>query len=791
VWVGPAFRLAACAIPVQIAMELSLHRVELMQGQAMAKGTLRVLPVGKKKGQKVAVGDDSGVLTVFYMKKGEVHVEWKSQPLGREITTVVMQAGKDKLFAGCGQSIHGYSRKGKEFVKIKTNLTETINHLFVDENMIWTGCEYIMNIYDQCKDFGFVMVKDKINDLTCAPIASGDMLSAVVACQDKFVRVYEVEKCFHEFSVEGPATSLGFYGENPAERELRKQAESNVNMLYGTETGVVGLCKVNASAIHRIVNIADRQQRPGMSGPGAGTRRARVSALHTADIVKSGALDILVGREDGNLEVWSLGASGGVSPSSARLEQVPPTLTYEMCLQESIQALGSGNITAGEHNEIVLTTYGGKVLGFTPSHAARDPTGSEMAHLEDAAASSGATSMLSSIVSSKKKFMSQAEENTVKLERDRRHKALEAEVEKLKRDLEKEKVQYQKLSGEQIAMQTTTKVTHRFNLNSEEACYVLTVDSQAPLELISLRADVEVDLLDHEGTGAILSRSKGDPVNPLLATYRMQEPGSRFQIRLRTVEGLHGTISCFALPQTSPKTAHLINLAVKPLSLHEKISDTPQEVPMSELKLSGPFTVSDMHQWLALCVNELPSRPTHDEMSIAYRSTFVGTLLLGRYQKGFASFKSDSITTISVLKDLITKEATARKIQVAINVDVKDETFPRFLELVHPKLAFQHALTQQVRMVEPLREVQLQEGETRFLAPELQMVLQRSTEIQQQFELQPQRLAFLHNIVIAAYRHKWRLRGYQSVEHRVKDLTKLLEAYNMEQIVAFFDEPID
>lgn len=344
---------------------------------------------------------------------------------------------------------------------------------------------------------------------------------------------------------------------------------------------------------------------------------------------------------------------------------------------------------------------------------------------------------------------------------------------------------------EQIAVQTTTKVSHRFNLNSEEACYTLTFESQTPLELISLRADVEVDLLDHDGTVAILSRSRGDPTNPLLATYRMQEPGSRFQIRLRTLEGLSGTISGFVMPATAPKTAHLVTLAVKPLSLHEKIAETPSDVPLNELRLVGPFTLIDMHTWLALCVNELPSRPTDDEMIVAYKSTFVGTVLYGRYSKGFATFRSDSITTISVLKEMISREATGRKINLYINVEVKDETFPRFLELIHPKLTYQHSLTQQARLVEPLREVQLQEGETNFLAPELQMVLQHATEIQQQFELQPQRLAFLHNIVIQAYQHKWRLRGHQSVEHRIKDLQKLLEAYNMDQIAAFFDEPVD
>merc|ERR1719433_1865167 len=166
-------------------------------------------------------------------------------------------------------------------------------------------------------------------------------------------------------------------------------------------------------------------------------------------------------------------------------------------------------------------------------------------------------------------------------------------------------------------------------------------------------------------------------------------------------------------------------------------------------------------------------------------------MLYARYSKGSAVFRSDSITTISVLKDLISREATARKINLSINVDVKDETFPRFLELIHPKLSFQHSLTQQVRMVDPLREVQLQEGETQFLAPELQMVLQHAAEIQQQFELQPQRLAFLHNIVLSAYRHKWRLRGHQSVEHRIKHLQNLLESYSIEQVTAFFEEPID
>ena len=69
----------------------------------------------------------------------------------------------------CGQQIRAYTRKGKEFLKIKTNLSETIQSLFVDETTIWTCGEFILNIYEgvstSVKDAGFVMCPDRVHDL--------------------------------------------------------------------------------------------------------------------------------------------------------------------------------------------------------------------------------------------------------------------------------------------------------------------------------------------------------------------------------------------------------------------------------------------------------------------------------------------------------------------------------------------------------------------------------------------------------------------------------------------------
>eukprot|EP00403_Amphidinium_massartii_P019347 CAMPEP_0178415332 /NCGR_PEP_ID=MMETSP0689_2-20121128/23496_1 /TAXON_ID=160604 /ORGANISM="Amphidinium massartii, Strain CS-259" /LENGTH=740 /DNA_ID=CAMNT_0020036647 /DNA_START=123 /DNA_END=2345 /DNA_ORIENTATION=- len=740
------------------------------------------MPSSKKKQLKVCVGDDTGVLTCFEMKRGEARIEWKSDKLGREISSVVLQMNKDKAFCGCGQSIHGFTRKGKEFVMIKSKNAEVIQHIFVEDNMIWTGGEYSLNIYDDCNDAGFVMVKDRINAILCAPVAPGDNLSSVLACQDRSLRVYAGEQLYHEMSVEGAATALKYYSPMP-DRSVSRRVNEPLQLMYGTEQGHASLFMLTQSTMQHSMNITDRLGRAGTGGDGgsAASRRSRITAMHATDFMESGVRDVILAREDGSLEVWTMG-DALPNGASKRQEAIPPSKSFEENVGECIQAVDAGNIVGGDFNDIVLSTFGGKIVGYSPDIAAKDPTGADMARQEI---------QQEMKTTNKSGPLTAAEENVKKIERERRYRTLENEVRVLKERIEEEKQKYGKLSTENIAVQSTTKVSHRFNLDVEQASYILVLESQAPLEMISLCADVDVDLLDHEGTSAILSRSKGDGANPLLATYRMQDPGRRFQIRLRTVEGLQGQLSCFVLPQTNPKTAHLISLQIKPLSLHEKIPEVPADIPMSELRLSGPFTVMDMHTWLGICVNELPSRPTEDEMVIAYKSTFVGTCLYVKYGKGYATFRSDSITTISVLKDTISREATARKIQLSINVDVKDETFPRFLELIHPKLAFQHSLTQQVRLVEPLREVQLQETDVKFLSMELQMILEHASEIQTQYELQPARLAFLHNILMAAFKHKWRLKGHLNVDHKLKELQKLLENYDIERVTAFFGEPID
>lgn len=55
-------------------MELSFSRNDLIQVGTQTRKTMKLLPASKGKSQKVVVADQSGVISCFSVKKGEVVV---------------------------------------------------------------------------------------------------------------------------------------------------------------------------------------------------------------------------------------------------------------------------------------------------------------------------------------------------------------------------------------------------------------------------------------------------------------------------------------------------------------------------------------------------------------------------------------------------------------------------------------------------------------------------------------------------------------------------------------------
>ena len=181
---------------------------------------MRMLPTSKKKLQKVVIGDASGSLLCFGIKRDQVEQAFKTVATGKEVSRIELGGvgeERDKIFWASGGTICGMTKKGKEYLKLNTNVTETIRSMYVGDDDIHTGGEYIYTQFVQCKDTHFFMASDRINDLTCEHVTGQARAEAVLACQDRMVRVIGGSDLVFEAAMDGPVTTIERYDNRPAE----------------------------------------------------------------------------------------------------------------------------------------------------------------------------------------------------------------------------------------------------------------------------------------------------------------------------------------------------------------------------------------------------------------------------------------------------------------------------------------------------------------------------------------------------------------------------------------------
>jgi Bardet-Biedl syndrome 7 protein len=254
------------------------------------------------------------------------------------------------------------------------------------------------------------------------------------------------------------------------------------------------------------------------------------------------------------------------------------------------------------------------------------------------------------------------------------------EVDQLRAHLADQKSLYKTVSNDMIAVQASSKARSAMRLLPAEAAYLLTVEIQHPIEFVVLQSSVDLLLLDVDSNVAILSRSPPDPKNgnQVLATYRCQDANTiRLDIKVRPIEGRVGEVHAYVVPKMAPKTCQCVNFSLKPLALHEKVasgSNTGNR-PVTTLKINGDFTLNDIHTWASCVLPELPPRLSTDEGKFDFHSTFLDTALTVEYKRGFATFVSDNPSTISIVKEVLTREATNAKAQISINLGTRALAF--------------------------------------------------------------------------------------------------------------------
>jgi Bardet-Biedl syndrome 7 protein len=173
-----------------------------------------------------------------------------------------------------------------------------------------------------CKDFHTILANDRINDLTAVFALPGAAEpSAVLACQDRTLRVLDGSEVVFEGQVDGPAlTVLPFSSsavvkaaslssqfstlavEGVAGSPARRGA-AGAELLYGTENGIFGQILLGDGAMRRGWEVGNRSVSTLANRAAAPRRAGGVTALCAHDLTHDGVPDVIVGRDDGTIQV--------------------------------------------------------------------------------------------------------------------------------------------------------------------------------------------------------------------------------------------------------------------------------------------------------------------------------------------------------------------------------------------------------------------------------------------------------------------------------------------------------
>ena len=812
---------------------LTFDRTDITQTAQAERGTMEVLPLSKGKRQnKIVLGDADGVVQALGMRKGEDTRSsvFKTRLSSDPIASLTLGAGKgqeDKIFVASGATVRGVNKKGKEFFKFSTNLTERIEDVRVDGVDMWATGEYFSNQFSDCADAHFFASNERIADARVAPVVLASEKNPILACRDRFVRVVQGSELYYEAAVAGAASALHVCERNDARRrEHRDEAAretvdhrapkphtreklalppdfehaSRREALFGTEQGLCGQLFLDGERVARgWVIDTNASRRAGAGG---------VSAIHAeCDLTGDGRADVVIGRDDGSIETYAFDENG------------EPALAGRVDCGEAVQTLRHGRVTT-PFPEILAHTFSGKVISFKPGADSTSADGFGMGEaLDDAQAAA-------------RRFAEKRRVDDVRLETERL--AAETQVARAK---------YAELSGDLIAADGPSRVLDRFRLDAETATHRLTLEAPAAIESVAVHvSSARVDLLDEYGAGAeaffssedtkkgagtsaprsaasgnataaIVSRTPPELCQKVhgapgaLAVYRLpSENQTRFEIEMRCQEGAPGAIRACVIPLRPPKTVREVVREVKPLCLHRRVltetlvseSDGAKSASSEDalrslvlgagrvaeaLTATGDFLAEDAHQWVAELLDDVPNTLAGDSFSYDFENALLGTRLRVAGSAGEASFWSDGATPLALIKAHVGKRAAKSNLRVRFAFAGDDATPATFARRVHPLIAETIRLARSSTLLEGLRELKMQEPELdRFLSPEYAAVLAEEKSVDAEARARRGRLAYLVGVVKDFFVDWHAFRG-ENVKKDMHEVDAVFSQYALEKMV--------
>ena len=353
------------------------------------------------------------------------------------------------------------------------------------------------HIFNNCKDLNFYMANDRINRMITVKNPNDvKNYHAVLGCQDRTIKILQGGDMYYDCTVNGPVTALSNY-----------PSKGNKNrVIYGTSNGIIGQCELDADDITKswtAESINNNVKK--ISGS--------INCITSADITQDGVHDIIVGRDDGALEIWGFDING------------EPQNIYHKQLTESVSSVDSGHLLSMDPSpDIIYSTYSGKIntLSFESSQ-------SQIVQRQAHPVASQPPPLFSIASFSAEPARESKAKNLNKPASQAKIAGIREEIAKLTESVNGARIKYKSVSNDLISQQNQYKVNWSFQLT--DSYYTLSIEIPYPFDMVILKSTIPVLLLEESSIQAIVSRT-ATPDGSLLCSFRCQEAVTRLIIKV-------------------------------------------------------------------------------------------------------------------------------------------------------------------------------------------------------------------------------------------------------------------
>ncbi|GET90332.1 hypothetical protein, conserved [Leishmania tarentolae] len=736
---------------------LSFKRKAITETASATHGCLLVYPVSKKLKQRVAVGDSTGLFKVFSVGKrlepviafetletvaqtGESSVEKEK----KAITAATLFS--DQLFYIQGSVLNAYSRKGKPFFTIDTNVTEKVHSLAVETPFIFLAGDFMVTTMSETKELGFFLAPDRVNDMCVYLVPNamthdgerqlGDYVSCL-ACNDRVLRLVQANKLVEEVTCEAALTTVVYHS---FQRLL----------IYGTQSGSIGvMAVVDNGGLHKVgAHMPD-----GLWGA--------ITSLGFADVNADGQDELLAGYDNGTVCVLVVHLSRSVG--TTRIDAVQLTLVWAGSVGERVMSVAGGIIThTAAQPDVLVHTFSGQVIAFTLD--TDEPKDDAQAAAAEAAAKQAA------LLAKQQDTQSEIEQLQA-LIAQRTRELSEAPV------LRKEKAPVPTVSAGFKMSVTLTPVEGMPMLS-------LVVSADAPLDGMLVQCNAALTFVPTDivtvktralggeaASTSPFSKSTTAAVEPsttITTVIPVQRGSKRLEVQMWVDEGVVDTLRTTVYSAQASRTAQIKYVPLCALPLYERVpsgdtSALPGDVvhSMSRVIVLGAFQVQDVLMWLGQLVPGMADVPrlAEEHQRFVFTSRFLGSVLTVDIEddhddgKGCrVIFSCSSLITLATVKRHFVQVCAERGLNISTREHILCQTVLHELHRLYPLMSSMSSSQRRWQLLQGLRELQGSEKNLDFLPNMFQEVLASAEEVQAEAEAEAQQEGYLKRAVAALYR---------------------------------------